>query len=93
MNTQMEKEQEVRNRILLSIAAYAYEYESHSVISDAEYDLLSYKINTTIVTGNSMLDIFFREEFTPYTGQWVHKHPEIPKLKYIYDTVYKGEKQ
>jgi predicted component of viral defense system (DUF524 family) len=81
---------ETRNRILLSIAAYAYEFRSDSIISDAEYDQLSKLIQPQLKTGNAMLDIFFSEEFNANTGQWVTKHPELEKLKYIYETVYKG---
>lgn len=84
---------EIRNRILLSVAAYSYEFEDHSIISDAEFDELSKRINPQHKTGNTMLDIFFAEEFSPDTGLWVRKHPEILKLKHIYDTVYKGEQQ
>ncbi len=84
---------EIRNRILLSVAAYAYEFEDTSIISDAEFDELSKRINPQHKTGNTMLDIFFAEEFSADTGMWIRKHPEILKLKHIYDTVYKGEQQ
>lgn len=93
MSTQPDYSDEIRNRILLSVAAYSYEFEDHSIISDAEFDELSKRINPQHKTGNTMLDIFFAEEFSPDTGLWVRKHPEIFKLKHIYDTVYKGEKQ
>ena len=92
MVKQTEIEEEIRNRILISVAAYAYEFESDSVISDAEFDLLSYKINPELKTGNTMLDMFFKEEFNRCTGQWVTKHPEKEKLKYIYHKVFKGER-
>lgn len=91
MSTQPDYSDEIRNRILLSVAAYAYEFEDHSIISDAEFDELSKRINPQHKTGNIMLDIFFAEEFSPDTGMWIRKHPEILKLKHIYDTVYKGE--
>ena len=83
---------ETRNRIRLAVAAYAYEYESDSIMSDADFDELSYKIIPQLETGNPMLDTFFQEEFTPCTGQWVTKHPEKDKLKYIYHTIFKGRK-
>ena len=93
MSIQPDYSEEIRNRILLSVAAYAYEFEDHSIISDAEFDELSKRINPQHKTGNTMLDIFFTEEFSPDTGMWIRKHPEIFKLKHIYDTVYKGEQQ
>ena len=74
-------ELERRNRIRLSVFAYAYEYENESLISDAEYDKLSYLIDPNMVTGNKALDRFFKREFVPHTGQWIHKHPEIDKIK------------
>ena len=37
--------QEIRNRIKLSVAAYAYEFVGDSIMSDHEYDELSRKIN------------------------------------------------
>jgi hypothetical protein len=35
-------------------------------------------------TGNKLLDRFFKREFAPHTGQWIHKHPELSKLKAMY---------
>jgi len=85
------QETEIRNRILLSVAAYAYEYEDTSIITDDEYDTLAKKINPNMETGNAMLDIFFCEEYIPDSGMWVHKHPQKDRLKKIYGMVYKGE--
>jgi hypothetical protein len=79
-----EVEIERRDRIRLSLFAYAYEYEDDSLTSDAEYDILSYKINKNVETGNKLLDRFFKREFEPHTGQWIHKHPELSKLKAMY---------
>ena len=80
-------ENERRNRIRLSLFAYAYEYEDDSLVSDAEYDKLSYMIQPNVETGNKALDRFFKREFAPHTGQWIHKHPELDKLKAIYYTM------
>lgn len=77
-------ETERRNRIRIALAAYAYEYENDSIMSDAEYDELSKKIDVSIDTGNKKLDEFFRKEFSPDTGQWIHKHPETDRLAAIY---------
>lgn len=74
-------EVERRNRIRLSVFAYAYEYESESLISDAEYDKLSYLIKKDMKTGNKSLDNFFNRQFIAHTGQWIHKHPELNKIK------------
>lgn len=78
------EELERRNRIRLSVFAYAYEFESDPLISDGDYDRLSYKIDKTRSTGNETMDKFFRDEFEPDTGQWIHKHPELDRLKALY---------
>ena len=81
--------QETRNRIKISVAAYAYEYLDTSIMSDSEYDTLSQRIDIKKKTGNEMLDNFFEKHFIPDTGMWVHKHPEKEKLKYLYEGFYK----
>ena len=89
-------EKEVRNRIKLSVAAYAYEVHSDSIMSDSEFDHLALQINKQLATGNQLLDKFFVEEFSPYTGQWIHKHPNIAGLEKIYLKHYakkKGKKK
>lgn len=83
-------EKERRRRIQVSVAAYAYEVLSESIMSDADFDKLCLEIQPQINTGNKVLDKFFREEFNPSTGQWVHIHPEKEKLQLIYDRHYNG---
>ena len=82
--------QEIRNRIKLSIAAYAYEFLGESVMTDHEYDELSLKINPNEKTGNDMMDEFFKTQFQPDTGMWIRSHPEIKKLEYLYKKYYKN---
>ena len=84
--------QEIRNRIRLSVAAYSYEYEDDSIMSDGEFDELSKKINPAEKTGNRKLDNFFKKHFEADTGMWIQKHPEKNKLKFIYETHFKGKK-
>ena len=48
--------QETRNRIKVSVAAYAYEYLDTSIMSDSEYDALSQQIDIKKKTGNEMLE-------------------------------------
>ena len=85
----MEINQEIRNRIRLSVAAYAYEYMDDPIMSDTDFDKLALKINPNEKTGNRKLDNFFKKHFMPDTGMWIHKHPEKEKLKYIYKEYYK----
>ena len=81
--------QEIRNRIKLSVAAYAYEFKGDSIMTDHEYDELSRKINPSEETGNDMMDKFFKTQFQPDTGMWVRWHPEVNKLDYLYKKYYK----
>jgi hypothetical protein len=83
-----EVEKEVRNRIKLSVAAYAYEVHSDSIMSDGEFDHLALQINQNLPTGNSIIDKFFVEQFSPYTGQWIHNHPDKPGLEKLYQKYY-----
>ena len=82
--------QEIRNRIKLSVAAYAYEFKGDSIMSDHEYDELSLKINPNEKTGNDVMDKFFKTQFQPDTGMWIRSHPEIKKLEYLYKKYYKN---
>ena len=78
---------EIRNRIRLSLASYAYEFHDDSLMTDAEFDKLSREINPNEKTGNELIDRFFREEFVPDSGMWIRSHPELDKLKLIYETL------
>jgi len=80
--------QEIRNRILVSVAAYAYEYLNSPIMSDSEFDALAQQIDVTQDTGNKNLDDFFKNNFNADTGLWIHKHPEKSKLKYLYEEYY-----
>lgn len=82
-------EKEIKARILLSVAAFAYEYKSDSIMSDGEFDSLSLKINKSMKTGNDEMDKFFKTKFDPNTGQWIHAHPERNKIEKIYELYYK----
>ena len=82
--------QEIRNRIKLSVAAYAYEFLNDSIMSDHDFDQLSLQINPQEETGNKKMDDFFKKHFKPDTGMWIRVHPEIKKLEYLYEKYYKG---
>lgn len=68
---------EKRNRIFLCIAAYGYEYAAMSLVSDEAFDAAARAINPQMETGNPVMDKFFKEEFSPSTGMWIRKHPDI----------------
>ena len=77
-------EAERRNRIRLSVAAYAYEYRNDSIMSDAEFDELSLQIQPSVETGNRKLDNLCKKHFSPETGMWIRKHPDKRGLENIY---------
>jgi len=85
-----EIERERRNRIRLSVYAYAYEYKNHSIVDDGTYDQLSREINPSLKTGKKRLDKFFATEYSPDTGMWIRKHPELKKVEYVYEKYYKS---
>lgn len=79
---------EIHNRLWVALAAYAYEIENTSIISDAEFDALAVSIRPEISTGNAELDNFFRTEFDPCTGSWIYCHPGLNRLKEIYKNAF-----
>jgi hypothetical protein len=83
-----EIEKQIRLRIKLSIAAYAYEFNNDSIMSDSDFDKECLKVDVSMDTGNKKLDEFFRNEFDPSTGQWIHKHPETHLIKELYFKYY-----
>ena len=83
-----EIEKQVRLRIRLSVAAYAYEMCDESIMPDADFDAQCLLIDPSIETGNKKMDKFFKEKFNPSTGQWIHKHPELTGIIHIYKSYY-----
>ena len=84
---------EIKNRIKLSVAAYAYEYRDDPIMSDAAFDALSLDINPDEKTGNKKMDNFFKKHFQPDTGMWIRKHPQKSHLDYLYETYYRKKVQ
>ena len=80
---QSDIEAERMRRINVAAWAYAYEVESKPIVDDATYDREAALIRPELDTGHAVLDAFFRTEFQPYTGAWVHCHPEKHKLDRI----------
>lgn len=76
-------------RIRLAVAAYAYEFEDASIMSDAEFDRLSLEVDPSVPTGNDALDMFFKGQFDPSTGQWIHRHPDLQGIRRIYHKHFK----
>lgn len=73
-------EAEKQRRICVAVWAYAYEYLSASIVSDAKFDAVCREIDLTQATDNAVMDIWFCENFNPSTGSWVGKHPHQKRL-------------
>ena len=84
---------EIRNRILISVYAYAYEFRNESLIDDYEYDKLAQEIDVNVSTNNMMLDKFFNDCYVSYSGSWILNHPEIEKIVEIYNKYFKRQEQ
>lgn len=80
--------EETRNRIRLSVAAFAYEFEDSPIMSDAEFDRLARRIMPFIATGSKVEDHFFSHEFTPDSGLWIRRHPNLDGIRRIYSAYY-----
>lgn len=78
-------ELERRLRIRLCIYAYAYEIKSTSLVADCIFDSLAKQSKPNMKTGNNTLDTWWKDCFTPYTGQWIHSHPELDKIAALYE--------
>lgn len=77
-------EKERRRRIVVSHAAYAYEFRQDPIMPDTEYDALAQQIDHHIPTGHPLLDEFFYTQFSPMTGMWIHNHPELDGIEKLY---------
>jgi hypothetical protein len=89
----LEKERAIRIR--LCVAACFYELLNHSMISDCEFDLLCSQVDLSLRPSDTYagycdlnvykrqrrLDFWFKNNFKPFTGLWIHTHPELDRLK------------
>jgi len=82
------KEIETRRRILLTLWAYAYEFENNSIVPDSIFDAECLKVDLSIATNRPDLDEWWRKNFDSFTGCWIHDHPELEKVKRLYHEFY-----
>lgn len=82
-----EAEVERRRRILLSVWAYAYEVRDDPLVDDGKFDEECSLVDTWVLTGNDRLDNFFMKHFDSSTGMWIRNHPELDRIKQLYDRV------
>lgn len=76
--------EEIKRRINVAVWAYAYELENDSLVSDQRFDSECRLVDLSIDTGRPDMDAWFRANFDPCTGQWVHAHPDKNGLHRIY---------
>jgi hypothetical protein len=79
-----EIELEKKRRINVSLWAYAYEFLNESLVEDYIFDAECLLVKPEIETGSFIEDKFFKNEFTPSTGMWVRKHPDLTGLAFVY---------
>lgn len=77
---QTELELERNHRIVVALAAWAYERYADPIMTDAQFDVLARSIRPEMDTGHAVMDAFFRTQFNSSTGQWIYKHPELHLL-------------
>lgn len=70
-------------RIQVAMAAYAYEVLNDPIMDDGEFDNLCLEVNLSIDTRRPDMDEWFRKEFSPSTGSWIYRHPELKKIEYL----------
>jgi hypothetical protein len=81
-------EREVRQRIVVSVAAYAYEIADTPIMSDSMFDWNVSQVRPKLGTCHPIVDEFFASRFSPMTGMWIHEHPELDGIKRIFTRYY-----
>lgn len=76
--------EETRRRVRLTAWAYAYEFESDSLVDDATFDAACREVDLAVRTTRPDLDEWWIDNFDPSTGQWIHSHPELDKARHLY---------
>jgi len=69
--------EETRLRIRILMAAYCYEFGLKEFMHDHEFDEACAKVDIWRSTYRRDLDDWFRDNFQPHTGQWIHSFPEL----------------
>lgn len=74
-------------RMQVALWAYAYEFESDSLVSDAKFDEACRQVDPSIPTDSPEMDAWFKANFNPSTGMWIHSHPHLGRIAEIYRSV------
>ena len=76
--------QETRRRVRLTVWAYAYEIEQDPLVGDDEWDRECLLVDLSVSTARPDLDEWWRANFSPDTGMWIHLHPEKHLAAHLY---------
>lgn len=76
--------EQIRVRMRVTVAAYAYEFLDKSIMSDADFDRQCALVKPGIKTNRPDLDRFFRFDFSPDTGMWIRDHPALDEVESYY---------
>lgn len=79
-----ETSKEIWRRSMVALAAYTYEIGEVEIMSDETFDRLCSEIDLSITTNRPDLDKWFKKHFSPNTGQWIHKHPDLPRIRNMF---------
>ncbi len=74
---------ETHRRIKLAVWAYAYEVLDEPLVEDHVFDREALLVDLTINTTRPEMDRWFRKEFVPDSGVWIHRHPDLEGIKRI----------
>lgn len=79
------RELEIRRRIQISVAAYAYEIADDPVMGDDVFDWFAQRVCPRMGTCHMLLDEFFVAHFSPMTGMWIHHHPDLVGIERVFN--------
>lgn len=79
-------ERQIWLRIQVAMAAYSYEIDNNPIMPDWTFDKLAREIDVNVDTSyegrdNSEIDKWFKYNFDPSTGMWIHKHPDLEGIR------------
>lgn len=75
---------------MLAVWAYAYEIMGETLVSDHHFDDECRKVNLLQPTGNKQMDAWFKKNFEPCSGMWVHNHPNKKRLAEMANEILQG---
>lgn len=75
-------------RNVISVATFASEIADTPIWRPSQWSYHAEKIDREIGTGHPVLDEFFRYQFSPMSGVWIHEHPELATIESTFTRYY-----